>query len=110
MKLIQRSTNRGYLLHVDQLQPSNSISICCGFVVQLVSTVDKILTDMVWQQSFLSKLVRKRGHNQTFSVIQFLVFKSIHTAFGALTLLAERQEGHPACKKLRGGVLAWLSV
>ena len=28
----------------------------------------------------------------------------------ALTLLAGRQEGHPACKKLSGGVLAWLSV
>jgi len=27
-----------------------------------------------------------------------------------LTLLAGRQEGHPACKKLSGGVLAWLSV
>ena len=32
------------------------------------------------------------------------------TAFSALTLLAGRQEGHPACKKLSGGVLAWLSV
>jgi len=31
-------------------------------------------------------------------------------AFVALTLLVERQEGHPACKKLSGGVLAWLSV
>ena len=31
-------------------------------------------------------------------------------AFSALTLLAGRQEGHPACKKLTGGVLAWLSV
>jgi len=31
-------------------------------------------------------------------------------AFSALTLLVERQEGHPACKKLSGGVLAWLSV
>jgi len=27
-----------------------------------------------------------------------------------LTLLVGRQEGHPACKKLSGGVLAWLSV
>jgi len=27
-----------------------------------------------------------------------------------LTLLAGRQEGHPACRKLSGGVLAWLSV
>ena len=31
-------------------------------------------------------------------------------AFSALTLLVERQEGHPACKKLSGGVLAWLSA
>jgi len=31
-------------------------------------------------------------------------------AFSALTLLAGRQEGHPACKKLSGGVLVWLSV
>ena len=31
-------------------------------------------------------------------------------AFSALTLLVGRQEGHPACRKLSGGVLAWLSV
>ena len=31
-------------------------------------------------------------------------------AFSALTLLVGRQEGHPSCKKLSGGVLAWLSV
>ena len=30
-------------------------------------------------------------------------------AFSALTLLVRQQEGHPACKKLSGGVLAWLS-
>jgi len=33
-------------------------------------------------------------------------------AFSDLTLLVGRQEGHPdpACKKLSGGVLAWLFV
>jgi len=31
-------------------------------------------------------------------------------AFSALTLLVRQQEGHPACKKQSGGVLAWLSV
>jgi len=31
-------------------------------------------------------------------------------AFSALTLLVGRQEGHLACKKMSGGVLAWLSV
>jgi len=31
-------------------------------------------------------------------------------AFSALTLLVGWQEGHPACKKLSGVVLAWFSV
>jgi len=31
-------------------------------------------------------------------------------AFSALTLLVGQQEGYPACKKLSGGVLAWLFV
>jgi len=31
-------------------------------------------------------------------------------AFSALTLLVGRQEGHPACKKLSGEVLAWISL
>ena len=33
-----------------------------------------------------------------------------NNAFSALTLLVGRQEGHPACKKLSGGMLAWLSA
>jgi len=32
------------------------------------------------------------------------------SASNAVTPLVGRQEGHPACKKLSGGVLAWLSV
>jgi len=31
-------------------------------------------------------------------------------AFSALTLLVGQSEGHPACKKLSGEVLAWLMV
>jgi len=31
-------------------------------------------------------------------------------SFSALTLLVGRQEGHLACKKLSGGMLAWLSA
>jgi len=34
----------------------------------------------------------------------------LHVSFSALTLLVGRQEGHPACKKLSSGVLAWLFV
>jgi len=41
----------------------------------------------------------------------YLINSQLHKcAFSALTLLVGRQEGHPACKKLSGGVLAWLSV
>jgi len=44
-------------------------------------------------------------------VWQFATSFTITTfAFSALTLLVGRQEGHPACKKQSGGVLAWLSV
>ena len=39
-----------------------------------------------------------------------ITWKWFPSAFSALTLLVGRQEGHPACKKLSGGVLAWLSV
>ena len=38
------------------------------------------------------------------------VVNKVLYAFSALTLLVGRQEGHPACKKLSGEVLAWLSV
>ena len=41
---------------------------------------------------------------------RFSVVVMVAVAFSALTLLVGRQEGHPACKKLSGGVLAWLSV
>ena len=39
-----------------------------------------------------------------------ILFDTRLDAFSALTLLVGRQEGHPACKKLSGRVLAWLSV
>jgi len=40
----------------------------------------------------------------------FIKDVDIKDAFSALTLLVGQQEGHLACKKLSGGVLAWLSV
>jgi len=36
--------------------------------------------------------------------------KKFNFAFSALMLLVGQQEGHPACKKLSGGMLAWLPV
>ena len=43
------------------------------------------------------------------AIIFVHVLHMLH-AFSALTLLVGRQEGHPACKKLSGEVLSWLSV
>jgi len=43
-------------------------------------------------------------------IIILLLLVALSGAFSALTLLVEQQEGHPACKKQSGGVLAWLSV
>jgi len=40
----------------------------------------------------------------------YLDLTQFDTAFSALTLLVGQQEGHLACKKLSGEVLAWLSV
>ena len=72
-------------------------------------------TAVSWiQASFLYS-----SHNNTSTTIylSFLLIKNqppilrvLKVAFSALTLLVGRQEGHPACKKLSGGVLAWLSV
>jgi len=42
--------------------------------------------------------------------VLFLVSHWLNSAFSALTMLVGQQEGHPACKKLSGGVLEWLSV
>jgi len=49
------------------------------------------------------------GFSKTSAQI-FLAFHLFAFVFSALTLLVGRQEGHPACKKLSGGVLAWLFV
>jgi len=41
--------------------------------------------------------------------VRMLVYIFVCLAFSALPLLVGRQEGHSACKKLSGGMLAWLS-
>jgi len=48
--------------------------------------------------------------NSTPQVYSLVLDLSDLLAFSALMLLVGRQEGHPACKKTSGEVLAWLSV
>jgi len=57
-------------------------------------------------QSTLSKHLKSPQH-------AMLISHTVHVtvcACSALMLLVGWQEGHPACKKLSGGVLAWLFV
>ena len=73
-------------------------------------------------QALASSRIMKERHNTSLTqhciYVYFLIcavtisvaFSAFGLAFSALTLLVGRQEGHPACKKLSGGVLAWLSV
>ena len=52
----------------------------------------------------------KTINNQTKTGKLSFVVVIVFYAFSALTLLVGRQKEHPACKKLSGGVLAWLSA
>jgi len=54
-----------------------------------------------WQNGFVESEIRTTCS---------LVYSPCYCAFSALTLLVGRQEGHPASKKLSGGLLALLSV
>ena len=56
-----------------------------------------------------------KGHSRSLAMSPFdrahtTSYLTFIETISALTLLVGRQEGHPACKKLSGGVLAWLSV
>ena len=60
---------------------------------------------LYWTNTFFGE----REHGALWLLICGAIEKRLLT-HSALTLLVGRQEGHPACKKLSGGVLAWLSV
>jgi len=56
--------------------------------------------------------LKQKNANFNSSADDFVLFSinQLRLAFSALTLLVGRQEGHPACKELSGGMLAWLFV
>jgi len=58
----------------------------------------------------LELLARAASVDSSTKVNYTLAYLDLRHAFNALMLLVGRQEGHPVCKKLSGGVLAWLSV
>jgi len=58
----------------------------------------------LWSGDVMEETFRRHLKTILFNCLAFLV------AFSALMLLVGWQEGHPACKRQSGGVLAWLSV
>ena len=82
------------------------LSVHCGYNVDVHDDGQPGLTGVC------ESLKYSTAHNQRQIIIIIITSKRYNFAFSALTLLVERQEGHPVCKKLSGGggVLAWLSV
>jgi len=69
------------------------------WILLQTDTVTDVHTEHIHTHALFFKIVVSVG-----------VSVKMNNAFSALTLLVGRQEGHPACKRLSGGVLAWLSV
>ena len=89
----------------------NVISYCCDLLLHpdrgVEYCVDHVCVFLCVSLSVYRHIFRTRRPICT----KFFVHVTYgHGAFSALTRLVGQQEGHPACKKLSGGVLAWLSV
>ena len=65
-----------------------------------------------WEFEDPKMLILYLSLEQIYAIGKKIITSTLYTisAFSALMLLVGRQEGHPACKKLSGEVMAWLSV
>ena len=74
------------------------------------NVIFELLQDLLDKASIYSGWISTTVTSRmTFCNIYFSL-NMLRFAFSALMLLVGQQEGHPACKKLSGKVLAWLSV
>ena len=79
--------------------------------LELVLITSGLDVFIIWWLSHLSYEGLFVRHDLVFYILYFVWVMCLTTcAFSALTLSVGRQEGHPACKKLSGGVMAWLFV
>ena len=71
----------------------------------------RLSTALVISESAYVLQPAKQAQNYQAPATHFTAIVQVRSIdFSALTLLVGWQEGHPACKKTSGGVLAWLSV
>ena len=82
----------------------------CGLEVKRIR-IPKYITSRTHQLRTEAKFLLKiNNYNNLEDAVNCCsVCLKTNFAFSALTLLVGRQERHPACKKLSGGILAWLS-
>jgi len=80
----------------------------CAVECQIWSSSEKKSIYMKTKSS--SIVLRSLCCRMHLSLVTALLLSLWIVASSALTLLVSWQEGHPACKTLSGGVLAWLSV
>jgi len=82
----------------------------CARLLHMLNMLNKyVCTHIQWLSCWVAVRSSEVDHSVTMSLSAHL-HPSRDMAFSALTLLVGRQEGHPACKKMNAGVLAWLSV
>ena len=97
---------------------SPAVEICLAKTLQFLDPSDErfdaiplYLESAVTHGSVMAQYLlweRKYKYNTEWVSLPIIVVTScIINAFSALTLLVGWQEGHPACKILSGGVLAW---
>ena len=102
MRELQHSTQASF-----QRQSNTSRTSIC----QVAATIRKHASPLVDRCSVNHENIQTFTWKQ--GILFFLLCKQKTTnnvAVSALMLLVGQQEGNPACKKLSGGVLAWLSV
>ena len=91
-------------VHATSLPCSGWMSFLTSFVLRGAALICVLLLISFWQFYCTVDIQR-----MIILMIQMHWLWSV-LAFSALTLLVGRQEGYPVCRKLSGGVLAWLSV
>jgi len=102
----------GQVLAEYSTQRSSLVSVLCPLDMQLVDEVYEYLSVKGIRDWSLGPAHLKALCTCCmfflYSFLCIVVFS--FGAFSALTLLVGWQEGHPACKKPSGGVLAWLCL
>jgi len=86
---------RWALLSLDGVAPGQMVGVSASVNLPLHH---KVQTPEVLFWHRLTRVARKKGHKTVVMVVMLSVIQfKVGTAFSALTLLVDQQEGHPAC-------------